>query len=289
MGMTRRILGLGLACAVALGCAKAQLAPAAAPMVMEAAAEMEAPTLERSVFSTASTGALTEDDLQQVLDSWIDVEFPARLGVVALGDAFRAEAVASIGEQATIAEELSERLEGSSHFTHVTDISTELPNPRGIEGLRTIAARYRVRYLMVCSLHTERDRHMNNWAWLYPTGAGLLLAPGVTVSSGGYMQASLLDVSTGTVLFTINEPFQTTGTFWLVGANRHHRELDAEELILVARHLSDTVVTEMDQLETWIARENENRHAAARAGRATPLVAQPEPAADPSVRMADDE
>ena len=260
-------------------------------MGMEAAADMEAPALERSVFSTGSTGALTEDALQQVLDSWIDVEFPARLGVVALGDAFRAEAVASIGEQATVAEDLSERLEASSHFTHVTDISTALPNPRGIEGLRTIAARYRVRYLMVCSLHTERGRHLNNWAWLYPTGAGLLLAPGVTVSSGGYMQASLLDVSTGTVLFTINEPFETAGSFWLVGANRHHRELDARELGEVARKLSDAVTTEMDQLQVWIARENESRRAAAveRGAGSELLVVQPDPRTDPSVRSADED
>ena len=226
-----------------------------APSAEAPAAATPAP-LERSLFSRDVTGSVSEDDLQRVLASRVDVTFPFRLGVVSLGDAFRAESEAPVGEQAIVASEVARAIKGSTRFTHVTDVSTELPNPAGIEGLRTIAARYRTRYLLVCSVRSEDRSHLNNWAWLYPTVVGVFLVPGLTVSSQGLMQASLLDVQSGTVLFTVNEPYSSSSVSWLIGSDRQHGEVDAEAMQEASKRLARSILSQTEQLAAWVEEEN---------------------------------
>jgi rhombotail lipoprotein len=248
-------------------CAFGLLATAcgAAPSVRarEASAPAQAapaPVLDRSLFSRDGNGSVSETDLQRILDSRIDLTFPARVGVVLLAEPFRAEAGAPLSEQARVAPELTRMLKGSNHFSHVTDVSTDLPNPQGMEGLRTIAARYRLRYLLLCSDRSESSSHLNNWAWLYPTVLGFFAAPGVTVSSQGVLQASLLDVRTGTVLFTASEPYQASSTTWVIGSGRHYDKTQGDAMREASARLARAVLAQTDSLVQWAVLERRAPH-----------------------------
>lgn len=257
-----------LALSLAQGCG------AAAPSMRAegpSAAQAPAPVaLDRSLFSRDMTGAVGEPELQRILQSSVDVTFPVRVGVVALDDAFRAESRASVGEQGLVAGTVTRSIKGATWFSHVTDVSTELPNPQGLEGLRTIAARYRLRYLLLCSAHAEDTTHLNNWAWLYPTGLGVLLAPGVSVGTQGMLQASLFDVKNGTVLFTVTEPYETSSMTWLIGSGREHTKTDGKAMGKAAERLARGVLAQTEYVAHWAESERE----AARANK--PPLAAPE-------------
>src|SRR5687768_3618935 len=69
---------------VVVGCAAGQAsfrsAPAAA--VSPPAAQAAPPPLERSVFARDPDGQLSEDKLQEILASTIEIDLPARVGVL---------------------------------------------------------------------------------------------------------------------------------------------------------------------------------------------------------------
>lgn len=239
-----------------------------AAMAPNQAAPAPQPVLERSLFGRDQTGAVSENDLQKILDARLDVALPARIGVVALDVAFDPEKRAPVGLQSIVAKTMSKRLKGSNHFSAVTDVSTELPNQSGLEGLRTIAARYRTRYLLLTSAITEDSSHLNNWAWLYATGVGVLLFPGQTVATNGLLEASLFDVKTGTVLYTVREPFQSSSITWLVGSDREHAQADGKAISEAADRLAKKALTETEELARWVKEESDKR---------TPSITPPPP------------
>ena len=230
---------------------------ASAPPV-QVAAPMEAPApvavLQRSLFNKDAGGALGEGDLQHVLSTPIDLQFPARIGVVPLAQAFDPHEPVSIGTRSVAARDLTTSLIGGPHYSHVSDVSTELPNTGGIEGLRLIAARYRLRYLLLYSERLEDSTHLNGWAWLYPTVVGMFLAPGVTVESSGLVQADLLDVRTGTILFSVVEPMKVHGKEWMIGAGRSHKELQGEATAAAAKKLARRVTEQTNSLVAYAER-----------------------------------
>jgi rhombotail lipoprotein len=253
---------------------------ASSPAAADTAAPGPKPALERSLFGRDAGGTLTEADLQRILDARFDVELPARIGVVALDAAFNPETRAPVAMQAIVAKTMSRSLKGSTHFSAVTDVSTELPNQAGLEGLRTIAARYRTRYLLLTSAITEDRSHLNNWAWLYATGVGVLLFPGQTVATNGLLEASLFDVKTGTVLYTVREPFQTSSVTWLVGSGREHAEVDGEAISEAAQRLAKKALMETEELARWVKEEHEKERVAnaSKTPAPPPAVTTPTPA-----------
>jgi len=223
------------------GCS-ASMQMAQEPMARAGArAPAAVPVLEHSYFSKDSTGALTENDLQRVLETPIDLELPARVGVVPLAEPFDPKGTPAISLRNTASHHFAKALAGNPHFSQVTDISTDLPNVGGIEGLRVIAARYRLRYLVLYSERFEDATHLNGWAWLYPTVLGMFLAPGVTVESQGFAQADLLDVRTGTILFSVIEPLRVSESERMIGAARSHREHQSKIAAEGARALAKRV------------------------------------------------
>lgn len=247
MTLRPTIFTTALCCALLGGCG---MAGQPGPQAPEAPAEQPAapPVLKRSLFAKDASGALTEDDLQRILESPIDLQFPARLGVVPLARPFDPEEPVTIETRSVAAQSLARSLVGHPHFSHVSDISTDLPNVGGLEGLRVIAARYRVRYLLLYWEQFEDDTHLNGWAWLYPTIIGMFAAPGVTVESNGLAQAHLVDVRTGTVLFSVVEPLQVSEHEWMVGAARAHRKAQTEEAARVAKILAKRVAAQTNRL-----------------------------------------
>jgi rhombotail lipoprotein len=228
-----------------------------APMQVAAPVAAQAPApavLDRSLFTKDGNGALGENDLQHVLSTPIDLQFPARVGVVPLAQAFDPRGDVSIGTRSVAARDLATALIGGPHYSHVSDVSTELPNTGGIEGLRLIAARYRLRYLLLYSERFEDSTHLNGWAWLYPTIVGMFVAPGVTVESSGLVQADLLDVRTGTILFSVVEPMRVHEKEWMIGAGRSHKELQGEAASAAAKRLAKRVSEQTNALVAYAER-----------------------------------
>ncbi|MDI1484068.1 hypothetical protein [Polyangium sp. y55x31] len=207
-----------------------------------------APALQRSYFTKDVTGALTEQDLQTVLEAPIDLQLPARIGVIPLAEPFDPKGSPSLGLRSTASHHFAKTLAGNPHFSQVTDISTDLPNVGGIEGLRVIAARYRLRYLVLYSERFEDSTHLNGWAWLYPTVLGMFLAPGVTVESQGIAQADFLDVRTGTILFSVSEPLHVSKKEQMIGAARSHKEEQGKIAADGARALAKRVHVQTNAL-----------------------------------------
>jgi hypothetical protein len=234
------------------GCAAsgASMAPAA-PSPAAAVAQPAPAPLSRSYFAKDATGALSEADLQHVLEAPVDLQFPARVGVVPLARPFDAEGRASLGTKAVASRDFAAALMGGPHFSHVSDVSTDLPNAGGIEGLRVLAARYRLRYLLLYTERFEDATHVNGLAALYPTVIGMFVAPGVTVESHGLAQADLIDVRSGTVLFSVVEPMHVKSKEFMIGAARAHRELMAQAAAEAAKRLAKRVAVQTNQLVAY--------------------------------------
>jgi rhombotail lipoprotein len=245
--LTRFLAMLPLLALVA-GCGAAPPPPAA----MAAAAAEPAPApLARSFYSKDASGSLSESDLQRVLEAPVDLQFPARLGVVPLAAPFDAQAHATLHVRAVASRDFALGLAGDPHFSHVSDISTDVPSGGGIEGLRVIAARYRMRYLLLYSERFEDETHLNGLAWLYPTFIGMFVVPGVTVESQGLVQADLLDVRSGTVLFSVIEPIHVSSKEFMVGAARAHRELQLKAATEAAKRLARRVTAQTNQIVAY--------------------------------------
>ncbi|HVK77254.1 MAG TPA: hypothetical protein VM734_28305 [Kofleriaceae bacterium] len=182
--------------------ASARSRMASAPM---AAAEPATapPPLDRSVFARDPNGQLGEDALQQILASPIELDLPARVGVLPIITAtdWRGPNPDYAHVPAGVAP-FVKRLRGSEPFTLVTEIMPIPSGALGMEALREIAARYRLRYVLLYrELVTSRTR-LNPWAWGYATVVGAAFLPGQQHEIYGYMEASLFDVKTGLLLFT---------------------------------------------------------------------------------------
>ena len=232
-----------------LGCGAAPHA-AQAPSMQEVAAPaapMPAP-IASSLFAKDSSGSLGENDLQKILEAPLDLELPARVGVVPLAAPFDAQGTVSIATRSTASRDLARGLVGNPYFSHVSDVSTELPNGGGLEGLRVIAARYRMRYLLLYTERFQDDTHLNGWAWLYPTIIGMFAAPGVTVRSTGILQADLFDVRTGTILFSVVQPMEVNENEQMIGAARAHKEHQAKVASDAAKALAKLVSKQVNEL-----------------------------------------
>jgi hypothetical protein len=173
------------------------------------------------------------------------------VGVVPLEKAFDADGVASLRVRSAAASDLASALRGAPQFSHVSDVSTELPHVGGIEGLRVLAARYRLRYLVLYSERFEDATHANGWAWLYPTVVGVFLAPAVTVESYGLAQADLVDVRTGTVLFSVMEPIHVSSQQLALHSAQAHKEKQAQAARAAAGKLAKRVSSQAEVLVAY--------------------------------------
>lgn len=244
----RTVLAFAALASTLFGCAAMEPhAPSVAPQVAAAPAPMPAP-INRSLFAKDSSGALSEGDIQKILEAPLDLELPARVGVVPLAKPFDPEGSVTLVTRANASRDLARSLIGHPYFSHVSDVSTELPNSGGLEGLRVIAARYRMRYLLLYTERFQDDTHVNGWAWLYPTIIGMFVAPGVTVSSSGLLQADLFDVRTGTILFSVVQPVQVNENERMIGAARAHKEHQAEAASEAAKLLARQVAKQVNEL-----------------------------------------
>lgn len=276
-----RTLWIAALALVAGGCG-AQQKPLEATMqptkaAAEAQAQADAP-LREDLFQRDRSGQIDEEDLRRVLGSPVFLEREARVGVVPVQDEYDPDEGPPLTQ---VTGALAESLESSGLFEGVTEVTTDWPGDRGISGLRELAARYRVEYLLLYRHRFVHRKRPNNWAWLYPTVVGLFAAPGRTIEVAGVLEATLFDVKTGTLLFTAYERAHEEVERNLFQNGRKRRELEQEMLSEVAEPLIDQVVGQTGRLAA-------ERPDAARADAAAGAGGEREPSAGPEATGASD-
>jgi hypothetical protein len=160
--------------------------------------------LDRSLFlKPPERENLSEEVIARVIDAPIEPQFPARAGVVLLDAPFqrRAHPALQPGDEAPQA--LARAIERSRHFVMVTDISPYLADGQHVESLRELAARYRLKYLVVLNARYADRSAVNGWGWGWLSLVGIPFLPAYTLETAGVVEATLMDVRTGTFLFTI--------------------------------------------------------------------------------------
>lgn len=229
---------------VTSGCAamKAQM-PAMQPLAFEAGPPAPA-VLQENHFSR-DRSAIGEPELRSILASPVFLEEHARVGVLPV--AMRYEVDEAVPVEAAPST-LVEALEGSGLVELATEISSEWPVDRGLSGLRELAARYRTEYLLLYRHRFVDAARPNPAALSYLTLIAALFVPGTTVESAGVLEATLFDVKTGTILFTVNERVRAEAVSTPLGVDRaselQHRGLVNDGL----KRLSDQVLLRMRRL-----------------------------------------
>ena len=232
--------------ALGVGCgASAQMqAPSmeAMPMAQQA---MPAAPLTENHFRTDRTTNITEAQLKEILEAPVLLEDMTRVGIVPVATAYEVDNGVPVD---SVPQHLSAAMERTGFFDVTTEIATDWPANGSISGLRELAARYRVKYLMLYRHRFVDAEHTNGWAWTWPTVVGLLFAPSQTIQAAGVMEASLFDVRTGTILFTVFHRVagDTDENVWRNEAKL--RDLKEELLIEGTTKLADEMLNKLRRL-----------------------------------------
>ena len=241
-----RLLAAAIVASLFSACAahRSTAMPELAPLVFEEAA-VASPVLVDNHFARDKVGSLGEAELRAILASPVFLEEGARLGVVPV--ASRYELDEEVPQESTPAE-VSDTLEQSGLFELTTEVSTDWPTDKGVSGLRELAGRYRTEYLLLYRQRFNEDSHSNGWAALYPTVIGAFFSPGETVEEAGVLEATLFDVKTGTILFTVHERIRGEVSTTPPLSNRRGHELRKRLLAEAAPKLAQQVVAKCRRL-----------------------------------------
>lgn len=199
LAYTLSVLAVSALTVSATGCAAGAKVSAAAPSV-----NTNSQQLTRSVFARDPNGQLSEEALQKILSSPLELELPARVGILPIVEA---EDWRGPGPDYTVApgaiSQMSKKLHSEDAFSMVTEMMPIPSGALGMEALREIAARYKLRYIVLYRENMRKRIHINPWAVGYATVVGSLFLPGSTLKVDGYVEASLFDVKTGLLMFTV--------------------------------------------------------------------------------------
>lgn len=235
------LLSTGLILSVAQlgGCAagrEALRAPAMEPLALP---EQAPAPLDRDHFQRDHSGSVSEQALRQILSAPVFLEDKSRIGVLQVANRYSPDAELPLAGVPAV---LTRALEDSGLFEVATEVSTDWPIDRGLAGLRELAARYRVEYLLLYR-HRFIDRsYTNGWGWLFPTVLGILATPSQTLEAAGVLEATLFDVKTGTILFTAFERVYEKSDENVFYNERKRRELKQRMLDKAAEILADAVL-----------------------------------------------
>src|SRR5205823_150833 len=146
---------------------------------MAAAPTLAQQPLERSVFARDPGGQLSEDALQKILASPIELDLPSRVGVLPIITAtdWRGPGPDYERVPAGVAP-LVAQLRKDAAFSLVTEMMPIPSGALGMEALRECAARYRLRYVLLYREVLAKHQQLGPWAVGYATGVGALFLPG---------------------------------------------------------------------------------------------------------------
>ena len=242
MRLTRRsrslLVTLPFALAALTGCASAsRLEAAMEPLPLAAIAPPAAP-LEKDYF-VRDKMSLADDDLRTILRAPVYLEEHARIGVVTVSSGYAVDADLPTTAVPGV---LADQLEDSGHFEIVSEVSTDWPSASGLSGLRELAARYRAEYLLLYR-HRFVDRsYTNAWALGWITIVGAFFLPHNTIETAGVVEATLFDVKSGTLLFTVFDRVHRTIDTNVWQNDRKRRRIKEELLDAATKSLTEHVL-----------------------------------------------
>lgn len=249
--MHRKLLFV-LACCSLLACAASPHASAPPPNDFgpEAAAAAEPPPLERSLFARTAQGSLSEEDLQAVLDRPLELDLPGRVGVLPIIEAADWRGPSPSYEMVSPAlSKFAKKLPSDDGFASVTEMMPIPSGALGMEALREVAARYKLRYLVLYREHVDASKRANGIAAGYASVVGTLFLPGSTLEVEGYAEASLFDVKTGLLLFTVRKRLETSKRSTVWQRERKLEEMREAIAIETAASLADETRTALIALQ----------------------------------------
>lgn len=163
-------------------------------------------TLDQSLFAKDPRGVMSEDQIQAILSRPLEIELPARVGVLPITPASDWQGPGPADDNAPpAAARFASELRGGEPFTMVTEMISIPSGALGMEALRAIAARYKLRYMVLYRENLTRKRKTNAWTIGYLTIVGALFLPGDTLEIEGYVEASMFDIKTGLLMFTVRK------------------------------------------------------------------------------------
>jgi len=168
---------------------------------------------------------------------------------------------------------LADRIADAGIFEVVSEISTDWPSTRSIAGLRELATRYRAEYLLLYRHRFVERRYTNAYSWAWLTIVGGLMVPGETFETAGVLEATLFDVKSGTLLFTVFERVDGEQDAGIWHTDRTARRLKEGLLEEAADGLEGRIQSKLQALIA--ARPDEGAGQKAVATRPTPQPADP--------------
>jgi rhombotail lipoprotein len=246
-------LGLFLTAACAASpAAQVQVAP---PQVTQTA---PAAPLDRSVFARTPQGQLSEDKLQEILDRPLELELPARVGVLPIIEAEDWRGPGPSYDRVSPAlSQFAKKLPADDGFRSVTEMMPIPSGALGMEALREIAARYKLRYLLLYREDVERTRRGNGIATGYATVVGAFFLPGSTLEVDGYTEVSLFDVKTGILLFTVRRRIEKKRRSNVWQRERKLREMQETLAVQAATALAKETRTALERIRNDLDAQRE--------------------------------
>ena len=238
------------------GCGARAVHMASAPTMAQPAAV--AP-LEQSLFAKDPNGKLSEEDLQRIIAAPIELDLPARVGVMAVSTTTDWRGPGPDGRVPAGLQPMVERLRRDASFSLVTQTMVIPSGALGMEALRENAARYRLRYLILYREMVAKHHRLGPWAWGYVTGVGALFLPGQEHEVYGYMEASMFDVKTGALMFTTRRAVTASETTNSWHTDEKLDRLAANALAKYAPELAGDVLSDLRRFAAAAIAENEKR------------------------------
>jgi len=241
VALTLSVLALSAGCAASRAMAPVQMAP----LALADAPAPEAPRPLEDHFLRDRGSAVTPEALAIILAAPTYLEEAARIGILPVSTGYGIDADVPL---TTVPGVLGEKIEGTGLFEGVSEVSTDFPSDGNLAGLRELAARYRAEYLLLYRHRFVDDGYANPWAASYVTLVTIPFVPGTTMETSGVVEATLLDVRSGTLLFTVFERIRAKSSENVWQHDRKRRELKETLLADATAKLTDQVLAKMRRL-----------------------------------------
>jgi hypothetical protein len=255
---------------------------ASAPMAQAAAAypapSAPPPPLDRSVFARDPNGALSEEMLQKILGTPIELDLPSRVGILPIITATDWRGPSPDYERVPAGvSPLVSRLRKDAAFSLVTEMMPIPSGALGMEALREAAARYRLRYVILYREVLAKKHHQNAWSWGYATVVGALFMPGKQHEVYGYIEATMFDVKTGLLMFTTRRAIMASKNANEWRTNDKLAKLASNAVTKFAPDLAQDFLLDVRRFANAAVAENERRFGAktlSEVGSAGPAIVQ---------------
>lgn len=230
---------------IGCGAARKPMAPARMEPLNIDSARQKPTALTQNFFKGDKVRALTEDNLRAVLDAPVFLEKNARIGVVPVTSQYSPNRALPLEE---ITARIARTLDQTGEFEIVSEISTDWPTNGNIAGLRELAARYRSEYMLLYRQRFVDRTYTNGWGWGWVTLVGGLLLPVDTLEVQGVVEATLFDVKSGTLLFTVYTRIHGEADENIWHSDRKRRALKMKLLTDATDALLKQMKSKVDQL-----------------------------------------